>query len=435
MMNGKQIGLNDRLAAAGFRAIDREKDSRLPRDESRPAVRKFSFFDLAELLDARFEIEFLVNGILVKGQPGILAAPQKSLKTTLALDLAISLSAGEKFLGRFGVPAPRRVAVMSAESGLGTIQETVRRICEAKNLDPAEVRENLLICDEVPALGMLDSLNGLDYAIAERGLEVLILDPVYMMLDGAEAGNLFAMGRQLKPLADVCRAHGCTPILVHHTRKGSEATRNFEPLGLEDISWSGFAEFARQWFLLNRRERYEEGSGEHRIWFSYGGSAGQSGLWAVYVSEGTRSAAEGRDYIVEVQEAREAREAREIERETKQRRAQEAKKSSTLGAHIERVLGAFRMAQKPLTQSRIRELAGLNGANTSEALRILVERGEIKRSEERVQGILRDVFYIPDNTGQKHGTTPLSGEEGVPDKNGEPHRGLPCLSDTPTLES
>ena len=59
---------------------------------------------------------------------------------------------------------------------------------------------------------------------------------------------------------------------------------------LDDMSQSGFAEFARQWILLSRRKDYLDGSGLHELWMRSGGSAGNSSLWRLDVDEGSSNA-------------------------------------------------------------------------------------------------------------------------------------------------
>ena len=68
----------------------------------------------------------------------------------------------------------------------------------------------------------------------------LIIDPAYLAIENGSSRGLFAMGALLRPLADLCEATGCAVLLVHHAKRshklGSVPT-------LDDIAWSGFAEF------------------------------------------------------------------------------------------------------------------------------------------------------------------------------------------------
>jgi replicative DNA helicase len=104
-------------------------------------------------------------------------------------------------------------------------------------------------------------------------VEVLLLDPIYLALLAGQgnytnAENLFQMGPLFKAIASTCLSANCTPVLVHHTTKGAAKTR--ELLGLDDLAYSGVAEFARQWWLLSRREHYDPSTGLHRLWMSVG---------------------------------------------------------------------------------------------------------------------------------------------------------------------
>jgi len=88
-----------------------------------------------------------------------------------------------------------------------------------------------------------------------------------------------------RAFSSACLAVGATPILVTHFRitRRDEA---YDVPEIDDLSFAGIQEWARQWFLLSRREKYVPGSGQHRLWLSAGGSAGQSGLWSLDIDEG-----------------------------------------------------------------------------------------------------------------------------------------------------
>jgi hypothetical protein len=113
---------------------------------------KYEALTCAELDSGNFDLEYLVDGILVAGQPCIMAGPQKSLKTSLLVDLGISLATGGHFLGYFPILRPVRVTLMTGESGLGTIQETTRRIAYKAGKQLAEI-DGFLFSEHLSRVG------------------------------------------------------------------------------------------------------------------------------------------------------------------------------------------------------------------------------------------------------------------------------------------
>ena len=75
------------------------------------------FVTSAQLAGAEYPLEWLVNEVMVKGQPAIWGGEKKTLKTSIAIDLAVSLgsrTSDSQFLGRFDVPNRKRVLVLQA---------------------------------------------------------------------------------------------------------------------------------------------------------------------------------------------------------------------------------------------------------------------------------------------------------------------------------
>ena len=115
---------------------------------------------------------------------------------------------------------------------------------------------------------------------------MVLVDPAYLAMPGSDAGNVMAQGERLARVNDICQRHRACFILLHHNTKTSVRQNKHKPSRLDSLAWSGYAEWARQWILLGRREDYVEGTGFHRLWMNVGGSAGHSSLWALDVDEG-----------------------------------------------------------------------------------------------------------------------------------------------------
>ena len=266
---------------------------------------KYATLTCAELIAAKFELRYLIDNILAEGQPLVIAGAKKTLKTSLLLDLALSLAMAGYFLGYFKVNEGCRVGIMTGESGMPVIQETIVRQSAAAGYDPAQIT-SLVITDQVPLLADLHHLDALREWIVEHKLRVLIIDPMYLCLgDEVDPANLFSVGKVLRNVSEICQAAGVTLVICHHTKKNIVSP--YEPAELEDMAWAGTQEWARQWLLISRRKKYIPGTGVHRLWLSSGGSAGHGGYWGVDVQEGTRATPGGRFWQVDILSPEEAR--------------------------------------------------------------------------------------------------------------------------------
>jgi len=82
-----------------------------PAEQQKP--RLFQRISCAELDSNSYDLEYLVDGILVAKQPCILSGAKKTLKTSLLIDLGISLAMGRYFLGKLKVNRACRVGIMT----------------------------------------------------------------------------------------------------------------------------------------------------------------------------------------------------------------------------------------------------------------------------------------------------------------------------------
>jgi replicative DNA helicase len=258
----------------------------------KPPDEKFriGFMGSAAYSQARFPREWLIRQVLVTHQPGVIGGPKKVLKTSLVVDMAVSISTATPFLNQFPVPKSRRVAVFSGESDQATLQDVARRVCAARNVSLAAC--DILWSFDLPRLNQKRHLQALRQFLRTNKVHVVFIDPLYLcLLDGnrsISASNLYEVGPLLWLAARTCLDAGATPCFVHHATKAA-ARRTFgtpEPLDLDDLAFAGIGEFTRQWLLLSRREPFQPDVGRHRLVLTTGGSAGQAGFWDVVVEEG-----------------------------------------------------------------------------------------------------------------------------------------------------
>lgn len=306
---------------------------------------EFIYLDMVPLKEfsrEKPEPEFLVKGVVVANDLLAIGGPLKSLKTSISLDLAVSVGTGSPFLGEFPVPKVRRVGFLSGETGAYLLRENVIQICLDRGVTYSD-NETIFICTKLPDISRPGHRDYLSHLIKHNGLDLLIVDPLYLcipsgnMNGGINTSNMFEMGAILKAFAETCQEAGCTPAFNHHFPK----TRA-EPYAmpeLNELAYGGVSQVMGQWILLARRERFDPTSGIHKLHLLFGGRFGHAGEFAIDINTGiVNGDLKGRTWDVTVSKPADLRTA-ESERKTA---AQEEKKNQKEREDMATIAAIFR---------------------------------------------------------------------------------------------
>lgn len=312
--------------------------------------------------------EFVVDDIMVKGEPMIIGGASKSLKTTIALDLALSISTGTKFLGSFETLEPQPVMFISGESGEYTLQENCKTMLSARDLDFSKAAD-LYMSFRLPKIDRTLDVESLIQEMRERDIRICFIDPLYRCFRvGNDASNVYSMGEKLELIAERIQRAGISTVLLHHFRKQGRTWD--EPPDLEEFSQAGVAEFGRQFIMLKRLSSYKM-DGNHPLWFLWGGSAGHQGLKALHCSTGTyKTGQEWKTDLMPIEDWKSLQEQQEL-------MEKEEEKTLTMGV-IEQEIRRVLTSSPKLAKYRILKEIGLRKTWVEEMLETLLERGELE---------------------------------------------------------
>ncbi|QDS94893.1 hypothetical protein FF011L_36750 [Roseimaritima multifibrata] len=381
-LTGRQDELIEALGGAGTDDLQ-DVDHRYMRD----LMRQYGISEpwtCKQLDEAEITTNYLVDGVLVEGQHAIIAGASKSMKTSIAIDLALSLAKPDRFLAKFWVPEAKRVLFLSAESGEGTIQETARRVAESKGFWLSACT-NVHWGFWVPRAKSQEQLAVLEYQLDQSGADVVVIDPLYQCLSGEDMANLSMNGEQLQAIVGRCKQRGVTAVLVDHVKRGSTNANTFQPLELNDVSGAGKAEFFRQWLLIGRRERFDPEHALHRLWLTVGGSAGHCGLYAVDIDETRDVTTEARQWVVNAEKGSSAKVDDAKQRAEARAAKKEAEKAEKLEKNVAKIRETFKDTE-PWTRRKIRAHADLSNEAAATALAKLMQLGEIEEGKAKTNG-------------------------------------------------
>ncbi|MFO0881547.1 MAG: AAA family ATPase [Gemmataceae bacterium] len=277
---------------------------------------------VAELMTHAPQIHWLVSGLLVQASTTFLAGPFKSLKSGLALDLAISAALPPNspvrplFLNRFPCTPMPHVLYFSGEARREELRQRVQAILLSKvqssRAQPSrsaldQVHQmasqlNLSFFMDTPRMNDPHERQKVCEEIHRTRAGLVIIDPLYLCglaSSSYSSSNLFEMGEFLSTIEAAVLSMGATPVLVHHMVKGIRV--GDEPT-LADMAFAGSAERAGQWILVNHREPFDPTQGRASLRLHVGGRAGQSAVIHLDIEEGCLQAdLTGRRWNVQVQ--------------------------------------------------------------------------------------------------------------------------------------
>lgn len=156
------------------------------------------------------EIDWLVNGILLRGGLSIMGGRPKSGKTTLARDLAYCVSHGEKWLDKDTKKGV--VLFVALEDHLSQL----RRIFGAMNL-----QSDAPIFFHV-GRAPVNAIKDLKESIVKNNASLVVIDTMLKFNPIEDVSSYGPMNEFLTELMNLCRETNCHIMVLHHTGKGGE---------------------------------------------------------------------------------------------------------------------------------------------------------------------------------------------------------------------
>ena len=355
--------------------------------------------DTALMSDLESYPGWLVEGFWTRRSHGIIAGEPKSFKSTLVLDLAVSVASGEPFMGEYEVIDPGPVLIIQNENANWIMKDRLSKIRANKGL-VGEVNyeggDNLAVkfAPELPlyyinqqGFTVSDPAHKklLEEVLDEVQPNLIILDPLYLMFDG-DVNSAQELNPVLSWLLMVKEKYSTNLILVHHWRKSQGNTSRGGQRMLGSTTLHGWVESA--WYIsvedvqdnTDEVTILDEDEGEEREDPSAANTPAakaQLTLEREFRGAGTHPKLDltltmgdfgTADYKVEaeVHKPREKQKGKKVDREEV----------------VEQIIILLEQSTKPLSQRKIEQETGNSYRPVRDALAKLKEEGKVKQNKQ-----------------------------------------------------
>ena len=163
------------------------------------------------------ETPWLIEGLWVEEGVGIVGGAPKSLKTWLALEMALSVAAGKPALDTYPVPRAGPVLVFAAEDAPEMIRRRLEGLAIRSGVNLAQVPLHLILASRLRLDTDVDQARLRDVVSRYRP-RLLVLDP-FVRVHNIDENSAMEVSRVLAYLRTLQREHHVAVVVVHHARK------------------------------------------------------------------------------------------------------------------------------------------------------------------------------------------------------------------------
>ncbi len=173
------------------------------------------------------KVNWLIDGLVPKGDAVMWAATWKTAKTMCAYRLALDAILGKPVWGRFKVEKPLKVAIFQLEMPDTEDDRRFRRLALGLGRDPAEIQalahSGQLMHFNRPALDLTNAtdIGAFHLFLAENRPDLVILDSIVAAFCNADLNDNAVVRRVLARAILPITSAGIAVILPHHLKKVS----------------------------------------------------------------------------------------------------------------------------------------------------------------------------------------------------------------------
>lgn len=172
-------------------------------------------------------LDYVLEQVFERDSRVLLVGSSKTRKSFLALQLAICIASGIKFVS-FNVPRPRRVLMVNLENSDSWQHRRFRGMCTTLGVTKEMLGGRLSILN---GRNRSLTLEKIEEAAIRFKAEVIILDPLYKLDGGADESDMAERKRLVAELERMSARSGAALVVVHHDPKGSAGDRNVRDRG------------------------------------------------------------------------------------------------------------------------------------------------------------------------------------------------------------